>query len=272
MTDGVDSSVRARFAAARSRIGSVALVERHSRGHTLLEFSLASALGAMLTGAMLMSYTTNLAMFRLQAHAEQRVAAARAAAAVLTTSLAQTAYRGPDATPHTGVPLFGCEGHRIALRNGTDCGARSLGGDSLRIDYVADAVSAWQSRNGKPKDCSGNVVEPTLEQWNWQRSQFYIGREGAARQYLTCRNTLAQQNKGTPQAQVEGIERLEFSYLLAGSVVPVSAAAMRPGDWAAVVGIDYKVTARDTLRREAVVAGRVALRNSEGLAQTERFR
>ena len=219
----------------------VRAVIRAYGGHTLLEVTIAVALGVVVVAGTLAAYRSQRAAFASAADAA-RIRDAGINALVLIGEQIQMAGFEPvgwsgDAV---GPPLFGCAGGRpVVASGGFSCGALAGGSDGVAIRYVGDGQSTWPSASGWVTDCLGQAVGlPATVVVNAFHAKPGVS---SGEPELYCEGS---GNAGTAQPLVEGVERLRLRYWLDGAAQAVDASALAPGQWARVVAVDLCALAR----------------------------
>jgi len=178
-----------------------------SRGHTLLEMTIALALGMLIVTASLSLYRGQRAAFDRAADAARIHDAASSASEMLAQQIQMAAFASSVDSP-VDAPIFGCaQGRVIGADTTASCESLASHSDGLQVRYSADAVSTWPSTAGAPTDCLGQAVSDAIV-----TNRFY-GKPSSStgEPELYCEG-------GGRQAQpiVEGIERMRVMYWLAG--------------------------------------------------------
>jgi type IV pilus assembly protein PilW len=252
-----------------------------TRGHTLVELVVATALGLLVTAAVVSLYASqrdiaaHLDATRRLSDAGQQALEAIAAHARLAGLIAADRFAASE--PHVAIAppaIFGCANAQATGTIDEDaCDAARSDSDSVAFRYVADTVSTWASADGNPTDCLGqNVLDGTIV------VRFFAQANAPTRPpELYCRGN----GKATPQPLVEGVERVQFGYWLPGATAPVRASAVSRDDWSRIAAVDICVVVRgsralrrvpyvdcdgnsvtpDDQRMRAAFMRRVALRN-----------
>ena len=220
--------------------------QRHCSGHTLIELTIATALG-LLVVAMVVSLYRAARQFHAASADTAQMREAGTTALWLLSEQIQMAGFVPPAVPALSAEvapgLFGCaSGYPVETETGLRCKGDMNGSDGLAIRYVDDAVATWPTEAGQTTDCLGQGVgragEPVVVS-----NQFFVAtpREGGAPE-LYC-----QGNGGLArQPAVAGVERLTLRYWIRGAKRPVRADAVAPNAWRDVVAVDICVRVRGT--------------------------
>jgi type IV pilus assembly protein PilW len=256
-------------------------------GHTLLEVTIAMALGLIVTAGAVSLYRSQRVAFTRGADAALINDAGIAALTLIGEQLQMAGFASAD-MPRTFVArpaLFGCSGGRpTGADDSLSCESLASHSDGIAVRYVADAVSTWPTTTGLSTDCLGQGLirtdpdAPGVAVVN----RFYARTSGSTGEpELYCEGT---GRANSSQPLVEGVERVRLRYWLAGASSALDAAALAPSQWNSVVAVDLCVLVRgspqavqsryvdcdgiaalspDTRIRRAFWR-RVALRNNEG--------
>ncbi|SAK72368.1 prepilin-type cleavage/methylation-like protein [Caballeronia fortuita] len=195
---------------------------RSSRGHTLLEMTIALALGMLIVTASLLLYRGQRDAFDRAAETARIHDAAAIALDMLGQQIQMAGFTSSaDAT--VDAPLFGCAQGRVAGAD-TAASCESLAGrsDGLQTRYAGDAVSTWPTNAGVPTDCIGQAVSDDIV-----TNRFYAKASSSTGEpELYCEG-------GGKQAQpiVEGIERIRVTYWLKGASSAMDASAIARDRW-----------------------------------------
>ena len=202
-----------------------------SRGHTLLEMTIALALGMLIVTASLSLYRSQRAAFDRAADAARIHEAGSIALDLLGQQMQMAGFAsGIEAA------LFGCaQGRVIGADAAASCETLTGRSDGLQIRYAADAVSTWPSTTGAPTDCIGQAVADAVV-----TNRFYAKASASTGEpELYCEG-------GGRQAQpmVEGIERVRVTYWLTGSPSALDASAVARDRWREAYAADICVLVR----------------------------
>lgn len=218
------------------------------RGHTLVEVTIALALGLVVTVGTVSLYRSQRAAFGGAGDALQMREAGLAALTVIGQQLQMTGFAPADAPqPQVRPTLFGCSSARPTGADGNlTCEALASRSDGIAIRYVGDNVSTWPSSSGQSTDCLGQAVSPGDATLGAGRvlivNRFYARQSGSTSEFeLYCDGN---GRSGSAQPLVEGVERLRVKYWLAGAQSPLDASAIATAQWANVVAVDICVLMR----------------------------
>ena len=258
-------------------------------GHTLLEMTIAMALGLIVTAGAVSLYRSQRIAFAQAADAAQIHDAGMAALTLIGEQLQMAAFVPAD-MPRTFAArpgLFGCTGGRpIGADDNLTCESLATHSDGVAVRYVADNVSTWPSTAGLTTDCLGQGIAKTDADAPGVSvvNRFYAKTSGSTGEpELYCEGT---GKANSSQPLVEGVERVRLRYWLAGASSAMDAAQLLPAQWANVVAVDVCVLVRgapQTLQSRYVDCDgvsaltvdvrvrrafwrRVAIRNNEGSA------
>ncbi|WP_241024119.1 PilW family protein [Burkholderia sp. Ac-20365] len=258
-------------------------------GHTLLEITIAMALGLIVTAGAVSLYRSQRTVFTQAADAVQIHDAGMTALTLIGEQLQMAGFVPAD-MPRTFVAqpgLFGCTGGRpIGGDDSLTCESLATHSDGIAIRFIADSVSTWPSAGGLATDCLGQGVTKTdaFAPGVAIVNRFYAKTSGSTGEpELYCEGT---GKTNSSQPLVEGVERLRLRYWLAGASSAIDAATLASAQWTRVVAVDVCVLVRgapqtgqsryvdcdgvssiaaDTRVRRAFWR-RVAIRNNEGSA------
>jgi len=213
---------------------------RTRAGHTLLEITIAVALGLIVVTGMVATWRSQRAAFAYAADAA-RLSDAGINALVLVGDQIQMAGfgLGRPSEDAAAPPVFGCSAGRPAAAGGLACTALSSRSDGVAVRYVGDGQSTWLSTSGQATDCLGQGVgAPGTIVVN-----AFHARPGTSsgEPELYCEGS---GNAGTAQPLVEGVERLRLRYWLDGAAQSADASALTSAQWAAVSAVDLCVLVR----------------------------
>jgi type IV pilus assembly protein PilW len=224
------------------------------RGHTLLELTIAVALGLIVTaGAVSLYRSQRLALVRAN-DAAQMHEAGMTALTLIAVQLQMAGFTPAD-SPSAALlfasgALFGCSSARpVGADDRLTCESLASRSDGIAIRYVADAVSTWPSAAAQPTDCLGQGLARTLADGLGASvvNRFYAKASGSTGEpELYCEGS---GSLSSSQPLVEGIERLRFRYWPAGAPAALDASALGAAQWRSVVAVDVCVLvrgARDT--------------------------
>ncbi|KIG05748.1 hypothetical protein BurMR1_0833 [Burkholderia sp. MR1] len=203
-----------------------------ARGHTLLELTIALALGMLIVVAALSLYRAQRAAFERAAD----VARMHDGAVTALELLAQHVQMAGFGAARADAPLFGCaQGRVIGAETSATCESLSSRSDGVQVRYAADVVSTWPTSTGAPTDCLGQAVATAFV-----INRFYAkAGTSAAEPELYCEGSGKQ-----AQPLVEGIERIRVLYWLTGASSAVDASAIPRDRWPDVHAADLCVLMR----------------------------
>lgn len=262
---------------------------RMSVGHTLVEMTIAAALGLIVTAGAVSLYRSQRIVFTQAADAAQIHDAGMTALTLIGEQLQMAGFVPADMPrPVSARPaLFGCAGGRpVGADDSLTCESLATHSDGVAIRYVADSVSTWPSAAGLATDCLGQGVTKTDTSAPGVTivNRFYAKTSGSTGEpELYCEGT---GKTNASQPLVEGVERVRLRYWLAGASSAIDAAAVAGTQWANIVAVDVCVLVRGAPQTgqlryvdcdgvSAVAADarvrrafwrRVAIRNTEGSA------
>jgi type IV pilus assembly protein PilW len=208
-----------------------------SRGHTLLELTIALALGMSIVSACLSLYRAQRAAFDRADEAARMHDAASIALDMLGQQL-QMAGFSSDRDPHASVdaPIFGCAQGRVTGEDlSASCESLASRSDGVQVRYAADAVSTWPTSGGAPSDCLGQAVAGAIA-----TNRFYAkASTSTGEPELYCEGSGKQ-----AQPIVEGVEQIRAAYWLPGANAALAASAIARGRWKDVHAVDVCVLVR----------------------------
>ncbi|HEX7912742.1 MAG TPA: PilW family protein [Paraburkholderia sp.] len=223
-----------------------------ARGHSLLEFVIAIALGLVVTAGAASLYTTQRAAFDHASDAMRIREAGLIALALIGQQLQMAGFVPADVTSYNGPPpLFGCTGGRpTGADDSLACETLPSRSDGVAVRYVGDSTSTWPSANGQTTDCLGQAVTGnrpvTGGQGVWVVNRFFARVSGSTGEpELYCEGN---GKAGSAQPLVEGIERVRIKYWLAGGLGAVDASSIGAAQWAKIVAVDLCVLVRGAPR------------------------
>ncbi|HEX7937165.1 MAG TPA: PilW family protein [Paraburkholderia sp.] len=220
-----------------------------ARGHTLIEFVIAMALGLVVTAGAVSLYTTQRAAFERASNALRIREAGLTALTLVGQQLQMAGFVPADVAQYQApAPLYGCSGGHPTGADDSRLTCESLPGksDGVAIRYVGDSVSTWPSSSGPTTDCLGQAVTG---------SSATLGDRGVAvvNRYFAKASTSTGEPElycdgngkaGSAQPLVEGVERLRIRYWLAGATDARDASAMMADQWTSIVAVDLCVLVR----------------------------
>ncbi|MEX3948197.1 PilW family protein [Paraburkholderia sp. EG287B] len=209
---------------------------RQQAGHTLLELTIAVALGLVVTLGALSAYRTQRQAYAQANDAAHIHEAGMNALMLIGEQIQMAGFVAADArSPLAGPAIFGCAaGRPVDADVALVCKPLPSRSDGLAVRYQGDSVSTWPTVNGQVTDCLGQGVgvagvEIVNRYYADVASQTTRGSE------LYCAGA------GKPQPLVEGVERLRLRYWTAGAAQAVDASALARDQWASVVAVDLCV-------------------------------
>ncbi|MFT4065358.1 PilW family protein [Paraburkholderia sp.] len=221
---------------------------RGARGHTLVEFVIAMALGLIVTAGAISLYTTQRSAFERASNATRMREAGLTALMLIGPQLQMAGFVPAGVVGYNAPsPLFGCSGGRpTGAADSPGCTTLSTGSDGVAIRYVGDGVSTWPSSSGQITDCVGQGVKS---------SDAALGSEGVPvvnRYFANVSESTGEPelycdgngNAGSAQPLVEGVERVRLRYWLAGAPVAIDASAVPADQWTNIVAVDLCVIVR----------------------------
>ncbi|WP_144158272.1 PilW family protein [Paraburkholderia sp. BCC1885] len=260
------------------------------RGHTLVELTIALALGLVVTVGAVSLYRSQRAAFGRAGDALQIREAGMTALTLIGQQIQMTGFVPADLPqPQSKPTLFGCSSARpTGADDNLTCEALTSKSDGIAVRYVGDTVSTWPTSTSQTTDCLGQAVSVGGTAFGAGRvlivNRFYAKPSGSTGESeLYCDGN---GKTGSAQPLVEGVERLRFRYWLAGAQTARDAASLAPDQWANVVAVDVCVLVRGApqgrrssymdcdganvtgadLRMRQAFWRRVAIRNNEASA------
>ncbi|MCX5542371.1 PilW family protein [Paraburkholderia sp. CNPSo 3076] len=217
---------------------------RQQDGHTLLELTIAVALGLVVTLGALSAYRTQRQAYAHANDAARIHEAGMNSLMLIGEQIQMAGFVAADArSTLAGPAIFGCAaGRPIGTDGALTCEPLPSRSDGLAVRYQGDGVSTWAATNGQATDCLGQGVGVgSVEIVNRYHAK---GREGTSESELYCAGSGKPGKPGTPQPLVEGVERLRLRYWTAGAAQAVEASALARDQWASVVAVDLCVLVR----------------------------
>ncbi|MFM0161668.1 PilW family protein [Paraburkholderia sediminicola] len=219
-----------------------------ARGHTLVEFVIAIALGLVVTAGAVSLYTTQRSVFERAGDAMRIREAGLTALTLMGQQLQMAGFVPADVAGFNNPPpLFGCSGGRpTGADDSVACEALPSPSDGIVVRYVGDNVSTWPSATGQSTDCLGQAVTNSSAALGGQ-GVLVVNRYFAKVSASTGEPELYCEGNGkagSAQPLVEGIERVRFKYWLAGGLTAIDAAVVTAGQWAKIVAVDLCVLVR----------------------------
>jgi len=233
---------------------------RNQAGHTLLELTIAAALGLVVIAGVVATYRAQR-MAWTHASDTQHMHDAGMNALMLVGEQIQMAGFVPADLPddRPGMPVFGCTAGRPKGSDDT-LGCETLAGrsDGIAVEYLGDDKSTWLSSAGKVTDCLGQEVGDTA---SLVVNRYYAKASSSTGEpELYCEGS---GRNGTAQPLVEGVEQLRVRYWLADAAQAVDASAIGKDQWAFVVAVDLCV-----LVRGAALGARARYTSCDGTVTT----
>jgi type IV pilus assembly protein PilW len=202
-----------------------------SRGHTLLEMTIALALGMLIVTALLSMYRAQRAAFDRATDAARIHDSGAIALDMLGQQLQMAGFgSGIEAS------IFGCaQGRVVGADTAASCESLASHSDGVQVRYAADAVSTWPSTAGLPSDCIGQAVSDAIV-----TNRLYAKTSASTGEpELYCEGSGRQ-----AQPMVEGIERIRIMYWLTGSPTALDASAITRDRWRNAYAADLCVLVR----------------------------
>ncbi|MGP8439456.1 PilW family protein [Paraburkholderia fungorum] len=219
-----------------------------ARGHTLVEFVIAIALGLVVTAGAVSLYTTQRNVFERESDAMRIREAGLTALTLLGQQVQMAGFVPADVVRFNSPPaLFGCSGGRPTGTDGSvACEALPGRSDGILVRYVGDAVSTWPSATGQSTDCLGQAVANNDAALGGQGvlvvNRYFARVSGSTGEpELYCEGN---GKAGSAQPLVEGVERVRFKYWLRGGLAAVDASIVTASQWAEIVAVDLCVLVR----------------------------
>jgi type IV pilus assembly protein PilW len=211
-------------------------------GHTLLELTIAVALGIVVTLGVLSAYRSQRQAFAYASDAARIHEAGMNALMLVGEQIQMAGFTGADSlAPLAGPAIFGCSaGRPVGADSALACEALSGRSDGVAVRYEGDAISTWAASNGgQVTDCLGQAAGASgVEIVNRYHAKV-SGSTGEPELYCEGSGKV-----GTAQPLVEGVERLRLRYWTAGTAQPLDASALARDAWATVVAVDLCVLVR----------------------------
>jgi len=213
------------------------------RGHTLLEMTIAVALGVVVVAGTVATYRSQRAAFVRAADAARMRDAGINALVLIGDQIQMAGFEPADRSGGTVAVtpgIFGCSaGRPAALQQGFACTTPSSRSDGVALRYVGDGVSTWLSTSGLVTDCLGQGSGPP----GTVVANAFHARPGTSsgEPELYCEGS---GNAGTAQPLVQGVELLRLRYWLDGAVQPLDASALTSAQWGDVAAVDLCVLVR----------------------------
>ncbi|WP_408382157.1 PilW family protein [Paraburkholderia madseniana] len=219
-----------------------------ARGHTLVEFVIAIALGLVVTAGAVALYATQRNVFERAGDAMRIREAGLGALTLMGQQIQMAGFVPADVVRFNGPPpLFGCSGGRpTGADESVACEALPGLSDGIVVRYVGDNVSTWPSATGQTTDCLGQAVTNNNAALGGQGvlvvNRYFARVSGSTGEpELYCEGN---GKAGSAQPLVEGVERVRFRYWLAGGLAAIDASAVTDGQWAKIVAVDLCVLVR----------------------------
>lgn len=258
-------------------------------GHTLLEITIAMALGLIVTAGAVSLYRSQRVAYSRGVDAAQINDAGMTALTLIGEQLQMAGFVSAD-MPGTFLArpaLFGCSaGRPTGADDSLSCESIASRSDGVAVRYIADTVSTWASTAGLATDCLGQGITRTDSNTPGVTvvNRFYAKTSSSTGEpELYCEGT---GKTNSSQPLVEGVEQLRLRYWLAGASSAVVATAIASAQWSNVVAVDLCVLVRGApqtaqsryidcdgvsslsadMRVRRAFWRRVALRNNEGSA------
>jgi type IV pilus assembly protein PilW len=212
-----------------------------ARGHTLLELTIALALGMLIVVAALSMYRSQRAAFDRAGDTSRIHDAGIVALDLLAQQVQMSGFA--SGTDRVDAALFGCAAGRVTgADTAASCEALTGKSDGMQIRYAADIVATWPTSGNAPTDCLGQAVAVA--------DAFVINRYYAKASTSSGEPELYCEGSGK-QAQplVEGIERLRVVYWLMGSSAAADASSIARERWPDVIALDLCVLVRGALNQ-----------------------
>lgn len=220
-----------------------------SGGHTLLEITIAVALGLIVVAGTVATYRSQRAAFTHAADAARMRDAGINALMLIGDQIQMAGFEPADSSTHVAAPpVFGCPaGRPVLAQSSVTCEPLSSRSDGIAVRYIGDSQSTWLSASGQITDClgQGSGLPGSIV------AVAFHARTGTSsgEPELYCEGS---GKVGTSQPLVEGVEQLRLRYWLDGAAQPVSASALTPDQWASVAAVDLCVLVRGAAPVRAV--------------------
>ncbi|WP_322049123.1 PilW family protein [Paraburkholderia sp. J67] len=233
---------------------------RAGAGHTLLEFTIAVALGLVVIAGAVTAYRSQRQAFAYAIDASRIHEAGVNALTLIGEQIQMAGFiAADDPSTLSGPPIFGCTaGRPTGTVASLTCEALSNRSDGVAVRYRGDADSTWLATNGQVTDCLGQAVGASPAE---VLNRFHAKASSSTGEpELYCEGT---GKLGTAQPLVEGVERLRLRYWTVGAAQAVDATVLSRERWEAVVAVDLCV-----LVRGASFGRRVRYVDCDGASQT----
>lgn len=212
-----------------------------STGHTLLELTIAVALGLVVAAGAVVAYRAQHRAHVLATDAARIHEAGMNALTLIGEEIAMAGFAPADAPASLDGPaVFGCAGGRATGADATlSCESLPNRSDGIAVRYVGDVISTWASSGGQVTDCLGQSVD--------EAAAVIVNRYHAKPSASTGEPQLYCEGSGrvgTAQPLVEGVEALRFRYWLGNATQAVDASALVREQWSSVVAVDLCVLVR----------------------------
>lgn len=221
-----------------------------ARGHTLVEFVIAIALGLVVTAGAVSLYTTQRNVFERAGDAMRIREAGLTALTLIGQQFQMAGFVPADVVRfNSPPPLFGCSGGRpTGADDSVACESLPSRSDGVAVSYVADNISTWPSATGQSTDCLGQAVTNNSAALGGQGvmvvNRYFARVSGSTGEpELYCEGN---GKAGSAQPLVEGVERVRLKYWLGGGLSAIDASAVRADQWAKIVAVDLCVLVRGT--------------------------
>lgn len=216
---------------------------RSLRAHTLVEVTIAMALGLLILGAALSLYRSQRVTHALATDAARLRDAASMSLIMIAQQVQMAGFVPLDARHRLRAPgLFGCTGARpVGADAEPRCEPLAGGSDGVLVSYIGDEVSTWATADGYASDCLGQGVGPAGGQPTIVNRYYARVSASTGEPELYCEGN---GRPGVGQPLVEGVERLRLRYGLGGAGQWVDAASMPARMWAEVVAVEICVQVR----------------------------
>ncbi|RKE26138.1 type IV pilus assembly protein PilW [Paraburkholderia sp. BL23I1N1] len=219
-----------------------------TRGHTLVEFVIAIALGLVVTAGVVSLYTTQRNVFERAGDAMRIREAGLSALTLMGQQLQMAGFVPADVVRfNSPPPLFGCSGGRpTGADDNLVCEALASRSDGIVVRYVGDNVSTWASTTGQSTDCLGKAVASNNAALNGQGvlvvNRYFARISGSTGEpELYCEGN---GKAGSAQPLVEGVERVRLKYWPVGGLGAIDASGVTAAQWAKIVAVDLCVLVR----------------------------
>jgi type IV pilus assembly protein PilW len=223
-----------------------------ARGHTLIEFVIAMALGLLVTAGAVSLYTTQRSAFEHASDAMRIREAGLTALTLIGQQLQLAGFVPADVARYNSPPpMFGCSGGRpTGADDNLACETLPSHSDGVAVRYVGDNVSTWPSTSGQTTDCLGQAVSGSSAALGDQGvlvvNRYFARVSGSTGEpELYCEGN---GKAGSAQPLVEGVERVRIRYWLAGAVAAIDASAVTADQWAKIIAVDLCVLVRGAPR------------------------